>query len=171
MSKPIRELKHDPELPVSLNAIGQLYDARHRTLNWLESIDSDHIDSHLDGYHNTIGTLLYHIAAIEASWLFTEILQENFPADIAALFSYPVRDEAGLLFRVAGVSVDEHLNRFAITRSYLLNALQGITFTELRKRKEFEDYLVTDEWIVHHLLQHESEHRGEMMAIYALLTR
>lgn len=170
MTKPVRALNHDPQCTLSLHAIGQLEEARRRTLHWLDGIDSSLLDGKLDGYHNTIGTLLYHIAAVEVSWLFSEILQTDFSADIAALFPYSVRDENGLLTRVSDVTLDEHIERLVITRKQPLNALQGITEDNFLKYKAFKDYKVTDEWIVHHLMQHEAEHRGEMMMIYTLLT-
>ncbi len=46
---------------------------------------------------NRIGTLLYHIAAIELDWLYVEVLEQEFPADLDALFRYDVRDAQGRL--------------------------------------------------------------------------
>jgi hypothetical protein len=34
-----------------------------------------------------------------------------------------------------------------------------------RRARSFPDYDVTPEWVVHHLCQHEAEHRSEIAAL------
>ena len=52
-------------------------ETRRRTLLALEGLDSKQLDWLPAWGSNSIGTLLYHLAAIEADWLFTDILQKD----------------------------------------------------------------------------------------------
>jgi uncharacterized damage-inducible protein DinB len=44
----------------------------------------------------------------------------------------------------------------------LLDALRNMTPDDLRRPRFVEQYEVTPEWIFHHLMQHEAEHRGQI---------
>jgi uncharacterized damage-inducible protein DinB len=144
-------------------------DARRRTLNWLADIELPLVDW-LPPHDrmNGIGTVLYHIAAIEASWLYEEILQEDFPPEVEALFPVPVRDQDGKLSVIQNLTLERHLDRLQRTRAVLLDALRGMPLKEFRRPRTLPDYDVTPEWVLHHLAQHESEHRGEMQVVYLL---
>lgn len=142
-----------------------LEDTRQRTRRSLEGISPALIDWGAPYGDNTIGTLLYHIAAIEVSWLYSEILAQAFPSQIETLFPYPVRDDNGRLFAVAGVSLADHLHRLDATRTALLEAFRQINDTDFLTPREFEAYHVTPQWVIHHLMQHEAEHRGQIMTL------
>jgi len=114
---------------------------------------------------NSIGSLLYHIAAIEADWLYEDVLQSGFPADVADLFTHGLRDEAGLLSAVRGVVLEEHLCALDAVRARLVLAYSQFTLDEFRRPRRQPDYLVTPEWTLHHLIQHEAEHRGQIMEL------
>lgn len=145
-----------------------LEDTRRRTKHALKGVTEQVLDWSYSQHSNSIGSILYHIAAIEASWLFTEILQKEFPQEVEDLFSYDVRDSQGRLCVVKGVSLAEHINRLDKTRRYLLGALQEMTADEFRSIRSFEGYDVTPEWVIHHLIQHEAEHRGQILVIRLL---
>jgi uncharacterized damage-inducible protein DinB len=67
-------------------------DSRRRTLQALEDLDPDLLERAPPWKGNSISTLLYHLAAIEVDWLFTDILGEDeFPPQIEILFPYDVR--------------------------------------------------------------------------------
>jgi len=138
-------------------------DARQRTLSLLEGLEGVALDWTPPYAPNTIGSLLYHIAAIEADWLYVEVLQVSFPPAIEALFPYPVRDEAGRLFAVKGLSITEHLDRLTTVRNALLTGFRDMSAEDFRRVRHFPDqYDVTPQWVLHHLLQHEAEHRGQI---------
>jgi uncharacterized damage-inducible protein DinB len=139
-----------------------LGDARRRTLEALEGMDAAIVDRPAGPHGETIGMLLYHIAAIEADWLFADILQRAFPDEIAALLPHDVHDDAGRLSGAAGQSLDEHLARLAAVRSHLHLALTDLPDREWRRTRQMDGYTVTPEWVLHHLLQHEAEHRGQI---------
>lgn len=145
-------------------ALQMLEEMRQRTKRALAGIEAAAIDWASPCIDNTIGTLLYHIAAIELDWLYSEVLENPpWPAEIVALFPYDVRDAEGRLTEVKGVPLAEHLHRLDFTRNALLTAFQSITLTDFRRLRIFEHYEVTPEWVLHHLMQHEAEHRGQIM--------
>jgi len=76
-----------------------------------------------------------------------------------------VRDEQGRLMAVSGITLDEHLARLDAARIRLRLGMGGLGAEEFRRVRHFPHYDVTPEWVLHHLTQHEAEHRGEIMAI------
>jgi len=115
---------------------------------------------------NSIGTLLYHLADIEASWLYDEVVQpEVLPPEVAELICIETRDEAGRLTVVSGRSLDEHLYVLDRIRHYLLETYRQMDMVDFRRLRRLEMYSCTPEWVLHHLIQHEAEHRGQIMTI------
>ena len=55
----------------------------------------------------------------------------------------------------------------SLVRESLVAVLRDMPLDEFRRVRRLEAYDVTPEWVVHHLLQHEAEHRGQI----ALLRR
>jgi uncharacterized damage-inducible protein DinB len=149
-------------------ALWRIQDERERTLDALKDLPDTAIDWQATGLQNSIGTLLYHIAAIELDWLYTEVLQREWTPELETLFTYPVRDEAGRLYPVQNVSLKQHLARLEKTRQYLLDGFKEITLEDYRQVRELEDYDVTPEWVLHHLSQHEAEHRSDIMTVRTL---
>lgn len=58
-----------------------LIECRSRTLRSIARITQTELDWEPSPGTNTIGTLLYHIALIEANWLYTEILERQSPEE------------------------------------------------------------------------------------------
>jgi uncharacterized damage-inducible protein DinB len=163
------EAGYAPEIAPWLWAIE---DARRRTLAALEGIAPQLLDWTPPAGENAIGTLLYHIAAIEADWLYVDVLeQSDFPPEATALFPLDVRGTNGRLIPCPGLTLAEHLTRFEATRALLLATFRVMSPAEFRRARHLRDYNVTPEWVLHHLLQHEAEHRGEIGMIRALAER
>jgi uncharacterized damage-inducible protein DinB len=144
-------------------------DTRRRTRRTLEGIDQHAIDwqpQYTGG--NSIGTLLYHIAAIELDWLATEIMENNVDKSIWEWFPHDVRDTAGSLTVVSGLTLDEHYARLDAVRALLLDSLKPMTLAEFRRPRSLPDYDVSPEEVLHHLMQHEAEHRGEIGMVRAM---
>lgn len=139
--------------------------SRERLKERLVGLDVAMLDFELPN-ENSIGTLLYHLADIEMSWLFEEVLEtDTLPDEVAAMLCFPTRDEAGRLTRVNGRSLTQHLDILERTRRYLLDTFQQMTLADFRRVRQMENYSCTPEWVLHHLIQHETEHRGQIMAI------
>src|SRR5687768_13446891 len=98
---------YEPEVG---RALWPLEDARRRTQHVLAGIDTKLVDWAPDGEHS-LGTLLYHVAAIEADWLYAEALGRPWPPAVEALFPYPLRDAQGRLTAVTGESLEAHWAR------------------------------------------------------------
>ena len=148
--------------------IWMLEDTRSRTKRSLQGISQMVLDWDGSPGGNSIGSMLYHIAAIEMGWLFSEILQSKFTPEIEKLFPYDVRDQKGRLSVVKGVCIEEHIQRLDETRKCLLDSLRGMSIEEFRRIRNLEEYNVNCEWVVHHLIQHEAEHRGQILEVRRL---
>lgn len=149
-------------------ALWRIEGARTRLLESLEEIDEAILDWRPGVESNSVGSLLYHIAAIEADWLFVEVLQRPFSPKIEALLPWPVRDEHGRLSHITGQSLSAHLNRLTAVRQALLEGFQEISTEGFRSLQPFEHYDVTPEWVLFHLTQHEAEHRGHIQTLISL---
>jgi uncharacterized damage-inducible protein DinB len=121
---------------------------------------------------NSIGTLLYHVALIELDWLYTEVLEDQpRPDELKPLFAVADRDAQGHLSALQGAALGDHLHRLDLTRQHLLASFRGITLQEFRRPHPFPAYRVTAEWVLHHLMQHEVEHRGQIQLLRSLAER
>jgi uncharacterized damage-inducible protein DinB len=137
-------------------------DVRAVTKRTVNGISQAAIDWSPNPALNSIGTLLYHIALVEADWLYVEALAHPFPAAIVALLPYDARDASGHLSTVTGVSLAEHLARLDAVRAHFLAAYRALSLDAFRHARSLEEYDVTPEWIAYHLIEHEAEHRGQI---------
>jgi uncharacterized damage-inducible protein DinB len=144
-----------------------LQEARDRTMRALDGLAPDMIEWLPPDNTSTIGTILYHIADIEADWLYVEVLEQPLPPQVIALFPYPTRDSQGCLTQVQGFSLAEHLGRLDSVRRLLLDVFEQMSLPEFRRVRSLAHYDVTPEWVLHHLLQHEAEHRGQIGSLRA----
>lgn len=148
-----------------------LEDGRARLKEGLAGLDAVHEQAVLawspQPAVNSIATLLYHIAAVETDWLFEEVLADYTPATAVAwpedLLPHNMRDARGELTRVPDESLSVHLGRLGAIRAILLEAFKGMSAAEFRRPRRLERYDVTPEWVLHHLIQHEAEHRGQIL--------
>jgi hypothetical protein len=155
----------DPEVGRWLAA---LEDGRADTLKELEGVSSEMVDWYPDAPLNSIGTLLYHIALIEAAWVVEEILElDDEPAELTRALPWPDREGPGEggarhLSRIDGQPLEEHIARLAAERSWVLDQLRPMTSDDFHRVRSLEPYDVTPDWVIHHLLQHEAEHRSHV---------
>ena len=140
-------------------------DVRGRLKEAVEGIDDQGLDWQPAYRGNSIGTLLYHIAAIEIDWLYCEVQQTEFPAQVMAFFPVDMRDEEGQLTAVRQIPLSDHIQRLDDCRPYLLDIFNGISLAEFRRVRHLPDYDVTPEWVLYHLIQHETEHLGQIMEV------
>jgi uncharacterized damage-inducible protein DinB len=153
-------------LPAVKPWLAALQDTRRRTLEALEGLPDTVVDW-TDEEGTSIGSLLYHIAAIELDWLYAEILEQDFPPDTAQLFPVDVRDADGRLMAMRGEMLDDYKRRLDRVRNYLIDALQAMAPEEFVRVRRLPEYDVSPLWVVNHLMQHEAEHRGQIMALRA----
>jgi len=72
---------------------------------------------------------------------------------------------------VQGVSLARHLACLETVRTALNEAFRTMSRREFRRTRQLPQYEVTPEWVLHHLAQHEAEHRGEIAVIRARAER
>lgn len=165
----MRELKVIAQLPGYAPEVGaalwRLQDSRARTLELLEDMPHSYVDR--DARGNTIGTILYHLALIETDWLFAEVLEEPYDEAILALLPVDHRDGDGILSLVQSETLAQHLQRLGAVRETLMDRFRGMTAEEFNRPRELPSYSVSPAWVIHHLCQHEAEHRGEIGSILA----
>ena len=138
--------------------LAALTDARGRTLALISRLSDAYLDR---GEPNTIGSVLYHLAAIEADWLYDEMRGE--PERIPVqLFPFDVREEGGLLTPIRDMSLSEHLDRLATIRRSLVDYVATLDAESFTRPLSRADYDVAPAYVLHHLLQHEAEHRAEI---------
>jgi uncharacterized damage-inducible protein DinB len=162
---------YEPEIG---RMVRMLEETRQRTKVGLVGLADDQLDwtpaSVAHSQTNSIGALLYHIAAIEADWLYAEVLEaEVFSPELTNLFPDDVRDDGGHLAVARGGGLDAHLLRLDAVRDQVLAAFSGMSLTEFRRERNLPDYTVTPEWVLYHLMQHEAEHRGEIGMLRILM--
>jgi hypothetical protein len=140
--------------------LAALEDGRRRTLRELETVRPEMLDWRPDARLNSIGTLLYHLALIEASWLLEDIFEDDPGPDwLHALLPLEDRDGTGRLIQVDDQPLTVHIERLARIRAYLLERLRPMSNADFHRPRHLERYDAAPDWILHHLLQHEAEHR------------
>jgi len=173
-----RERRVITPLPATTPEIGRwlwaLEDTRVRTKRAVEGLSQAEVDWLDPAIGNSIGTLLYHIALIEADYLCIDILErENYFPGFQAILPYPVRDEQDRLTAVTGVPLLEHVARLDTIRHRLLAIMSEMREDDLYRVRTHPGwpYEITPAWTLHHLMQHEGQHRGEIGTIRSLARR
>jgi uncharacterized damage-inducible protein DinB len=157
---------YEPEIG---RVLWMLEQGRERTKGVVASLPAEAIDWAPEPTVNSIGALLYHIALIELDWLYVEVLEDRpFPPEMMIRFAEGVRDESGHLATARGRSLQEHLDLLDAVRELLRTAFRGMTIEDFRRLRVCPDYNVTPEWVLHHLIQHEAFHRGEISLMRGL---
>lgn len=106
------------------------------------------------------------MAAIYVDWLFTDILEkEEFSQQIQKYFPDDVREHDGSLTMIRGTSFDENIQRLTEIRRYFMEEFRTISDEDFLRVRHLSDFHVTPPWTIHQLIQHEAEHRCEIMVI------
>jgi uncharacterized damage-inducible protein DinB len=141
-----------------------LEDVRRTLITELTGISQSMLDTKIDE-RQTIGSLLYHIALIEADWLYVEVLGTEWAPEIRSLFPLESSSADGSLTHIEGESLEEHFCRLNKVREVFLSHFCSMDLTDWRKPRVLEHYDVTPEWVVYHLIEHESHHRGQIFQL------
>jgi len=156
----LEPIADDPEVGRWLAA---LEDGRRDTLTELDRVTPEMVDWYPDSPLNSIGALLYHVALIEADWVVTEILElSDAPPEIERLLPWADREGDGHLWRADGQSLDDHRARLHGVRQFVLERLRPMTNEAFHRVRRLEAYDVAPDWAIHHVIQHEAEHRSHI---------
>jgi uncharacterized damage-inducible protein DinB len=153
--------------------LAALEDGRRRTLLELTSVDEEMLGRRPTALPlHTISQLLYHVALIEADWVLTEIQElpeSEWPSWVEAAFPIDVRDGGGRLSDIPPEPMRSALERLARVRSHALDAIGALDEAELHRIRSLPPYDVSPAWAIHHLVQHEAEHRAQIAMTRDLL--
>lgn len=148
-----------------------LEEVRRRTLRLADGLDQRTLDwEGADGRENAIGSLLYHIAGVEMGWLFIDVLGgQDLPPDVKPDFPHDTADTSGRITRVPGVALPVHLRRLDRSRTVFLDRFKAMSLEDWRRLRHppDEDYDVTPEWAVFHLVEHEAGHAFQISSLRA----
>lgn len=147
----------------------RMQNARQRTLDAVEGLAEEDVDKLASQLDNTIGATLYHIAAIEADWLYADILEVVYPDWMGDWFPFDVREKDGVLSPAPGFSVANHLERLATVRGHFLVDIKQLSPDAFAAFNGVAENPSTPQWVLHHLRQHEGEHRGQIQSIRTAL--
>ncbi|KYC94282.1 DinB family protein [Heyndrickxia sporothermodurans] len=145
-----------------------LEDVRRTIKQRLSGISQSDLDTKIDE-RQTIGSLLYHIALIEADWLYEEVLCTEWDPEIRELFPFECRSDDDSLAHIEGQSLEAHFDRLNKVREVFLSHFRTMDLIDWRKPMVLEKYDVTPEWVVYHLIEHESHHRGQIFQLLSKL--
>ena len=151
--------------PVIAQYLTVLDDTRRRTKNCIAGFADDVLSWRPSAEQSSIADLLYHIALVEADWLCDDVLGIEYPAHIRQLFPESMRDDQGRLMHHGTETLQGLVARLDVVRGELLAAFTPMELTEFRRIRIFPKYEVTPEWVLHHLAQHEAEHRGQIRVL------
>lgn len=157
----IVEYRHNAD-PTIASLLWMMEDSRRLLLETVAGLDQATLDWEPKIGGNSIGALLYHIAGVEMDWLYVEVLEQDPPDDIIALFPSDMREDDGHLARWRGEDLATLEHRLARVRENLLVTYASMTPADFRRARSLDSYDVTPEWVLHHLLQDEAVHRGEI---------
>jgi uncharacterized damage-inducible protein DinB len=160
---------HAPRIGLFL---AQMEDVRTVTKRYIEDLKPEQLSWHPNPKVESIGTLLLHIAAVEFSWILEDIFGRPMGAEWEIAF--PIR--AGMS-QVSGQPLLYFSDKLDAVRGEVRSALATLTDADLDRVIIPQDSGVSAEekpgytirWILHHLVEHEAHHRGQIAVMKRLL--
>jgi hypothetical protein len=164
----------DPERPATVTVKGRslvtgLPAAVEVSSNEVQAVDNTeaslrYIRWEDEGSGQSIGNLLYVIAANEVNWLYAGVVQEAPPNEIEALFE---RDEEKIYSRIYDETLAQHWTRMDAVREELVRVYRKMTLEEFQQLRQGPETSCTAEWVLHELCQFEAEQRSEIRRLLA----
>lgn len=152
----------------------QLAETRRNLLAPVAGLSPAQLAWHPDPETESIGIQLLHVAAVEWSWVFEEILGRHGDDYDGWEEAIPIR--LGLP-QVGGRPLASFTERLDRVRGEVLEALRGLTDDDLGRLvagvpddgKEPGARLYAIDWILFHLVEHEAHHAGQVELLARLL--
>jgi len=165
-------------VPWAGHYVAQINEVRGDIKSQLEGLTIAQLDWHPDENTESIGTQLLHLDAVEWSWMHEDL--QGFPSS-----AYPGVWEEAMPIRVGvpqvqGRPLQWYLDKLDATRELTLGILKKLTEAdqyrlvgeaEPQRGEEPRSHLFTADWIIWHVLQHESAHLGQIELLRRLRPR
>ena len=158
----VNDIPLDEKLSPKLAEIyGMLTETRARLLEEVEGITQEQLDYTPDiKKFETIGTLLFHIAAIEFSWFFEDIFKEEMEYETWK-YAFALRETLEPP-QLTGKPLSFYLEKLQMLRDQVYDTLQTLKDEALQKVVDSGGRKFTVYWILHHIDQHEALHIGQI---------
>ena len=147
--------------------LGQFLEVRNNLLDLLEKIPEEAIDFTPDERKiESIGTLLFHIAAIEWSWIFEDIDGKEFKEE-EWKYAFALRPSVNIP-QLTGKEKNYYIQKITRVREDVITRIQQMNDKDLDRIIIVDKRSVTIEWILYHIIEHEAIHLGQINLIYRL---
>jgi hypothetical protein len=145
--------------------VSTLERCRDTTIVLVQDLSVAELDYLFDENDNSIGALLYHLAALEAGYQESTFFERNILDDPQLEAKWRIPMELGDSARAAirGHPIHYYLDELAHLRQQTLALMQQRDDTWLWLESEWnDDILVNNYWQWYHVYEDEINHRGEM---------
>ena len=151
----------------------QLTEIRDGLLAQVADLTPEQLAWHPNPDTESVGTQLLHVAAVEWSWIFQDILGRPDDDYLRWEEAFPIRVGTP---QVSGQPLSYYADRLARVRAAVRAVLRGMTDDDLSRLvgnappepgEEGASRLYAIDWILFHLVHHEAHHAGQV----ELLTR
>jgi uncharacterized damage-inducible protein DinB len=138
---------------------------REKLLKKIEGLTMEELDYTPDETTvESIGTLLLHIAGVEWGWIFgdidgQEVEYERWKQAFALSLDIP---------QINRMELNYYMDILKDTRESIMSRLGKMKDSDLDTIISSEDRLVTIEWILFHLIEHEAMHLGQISVLKRL---
>ena len=166
------DLQPVPEYPPRLGLfLAQMEDVRRSTRRYIEGLSPEQLSWHPNPKVESIGTLLLHIAAVEYSWILEDIFKR--PMGVEWEIAFPIRRG---IPQVTGQPLLYFVDKLDTVRGEVCSALANLADADLDRviipqdagNPALETHSYTIRWILHHLIDHEAHHRGQIAVMKRL---
>ena len=148
--------------PLVARSLTMLAEGRSLTIDSIKDLRFDLLYWRRNDFDSSISDLLYHVSYVEADWLFSDVLGCSVPAELTQQLRYRDRDSQGRLMHIGEEQLEHSLLRLQRVREKLNATYAEMDLADFRRLRHREKHEVSPEWVLHHLLQHEAEHRGQI---------
>ncbi|MCY3414440.1 MAG: DinB family protein [Candidatus Heimdallarchaeota archaeon] len=145
---------------------------RSRLIRRLQGVTDEMVDFTPDEHKiETIGTLLYHIAAVENDWIFYDIDKQELDEE---RWKYAFANRFEDINQLKGKGLKFYLNALEEVRTKIYERFKQFNDSDLEREIESDGEIYSIEWILYHLVNHEAQHIGQislMKRLYKILNQ
>jgi len=163
-----KELKIYQELSPRVSYwYSMLQEVRERLLGIMDDLDDEMLDFTPDERNfESIGTLLLHVAAIEWSWVFEDI--DGLEMDYEKFrHAFALRSDVDIP-QIKDKKKQFYLDQLNEVREEIFQRLTKFSDKDLDKIIESDAEKFSIEWILFHILEHETMHIGQILLLKRL---